>query len=118
MVVRNDPFETWLLQRLVRAVKAGEASAALPTELPAEIAETREQSAEEPHAVAIRGLAEPFSPPVYLCKEEVVLAQGFQPAALLNVWERKRVLTKAEALEEITRLREKPARAREKHHDR
>jgi hypothetical protein len=37
--------------------------------------------------------------------EEVVLAQAFQLEALLNVLERKGVITKAEVMEEIKRLR-------------
>jgi hypothetical protein len=41
----------------------------------------------------------------------VVLAQAFQLEALLNVLERKGVIRKAEALEEITRLRATSAKA-------
>ena len=36
--------------------------------------------------------------------EEVVLAQAFQLEALLNVLDRKGIITKAEVLEEIRRL--------------
>lgn len=42
---------------------------------------------------------------------EVVLAQAFELDALLNVLQRKGVLTKAEVLEEIKRLREKAVKA-------
>ncbi len=44
--------------------------------------------------------------------EDVVLAQAFEFEALLNVLERRSVLTRAEVLEEIKRLREKAAKAR------
>jgi hypothetical protein len=43
--------------------------------------------------------------------EEVVLAQAFQLEALLNVLERKGVITKAEVLEEIKQLRAKSVKA-------
>lgn len=42
---------------------------------------------------------------------EVVLAQAFELDALLNVLQRKGILTKAEVLEEIKRLREKAVKA-------
>ena len=42
---------------------------------------------------------------------EVVLAQAFELDALLNVLERKGILTKAEVLGEIKRLRGKAAKA-------
>jgi hypothetical protein len=38
--------------------------------------------------------------------EEVVLAQAFQVEALLNVLERKGLVTQAEVLEEIMRLKQ------------
>jgi hypothetical protein len=44
--------------------------------------------------------------------EEVVLAQVFQLEALLNVLERKGVITKAEVLEEIKRLQANTPKAR------
>jgi hypothetical protein len=44
--------------------------------------------------------------------EEVLLAQAFQLEALLNVLERKGVITKAEVLEEIKALRAKTPTAR------
>jgi len=37
---------------------------------------------------------------------------------LLTVLEQRGVITKAEVLAEITRLREKPVKARENHHER
>ncbi len=43
--------------------------------------------------------------------EDVVLAQAFQLEALLNVLERRGVVWKAEAPEEIKRLREKTEKA-------
>jgi hypothetical protein len=43
--------------------------------------------------------------------EEVVLAQAFQLEALLNVLERKGVITKAAVLEEIKQLRAKSVKA-------
>jgi hypothetical protein len=42
---------------------------------------------------------------------EVVLAQAFQLEALLNVLDRKGVITKAEVLEEIKQLRAKSVKA-------
>ena len=55
-----EPFETWLLQRVARSVEAGEVSADLLTELHTEIAEARERSSEEQHALAAQELAERF----------------------------------------------------------
>ncbi len=43
--------------------------------------------------------------------EEMVLAQMFESEALLNVLERRGLVTKAEALEEVKRLREKAVKA-------
>jgi hypothetical protein len=43
--------------------------------------------------------------------EEVVLAQAFQLEALLNVLERKGIITKAEVLEEIKALQAKTPKA-------
>jgi hypothetical protein len=43
--------------------------------------------------------------------EEVVLAQAFQLEALLNVLERKGVITKAEVLEEMKALQAKTPKA-------
>ena len=54
------PFETWLLHRVARAVEAGEVSAALLTDLQAEVAEAHGRPPEERHAVAIQQLAERF----------------------------------------------------------
>jgi hypothetical protein len=45
-------------------------------------------------------------------RQEVVLTQAFQLEALMNVLERQGVITKAEVLEGITRLRAKEAQAR------
>jgi len=44
--------------------------------------------------------------------EEVVLAQAFQIEALLNVLDRKGVITKAEVLEEMKALQAKTPKAR------
>ncbi len=44
--------------------------------------------------------------------EEVVLAQAFEFEALLNVLERRGVLTRGEVLEEIKRLKERTPKAR------
>ncbi len=44
--------------------------------------------------------------------EEVVLAQGMEFEALLNVLERRGLVSKAEILEEINRLRGKAPKAR------
>ena len=44
--------------------------------------------------------------------EEVVLAQAFQLEALLNVLDRKGVITKAEVLEEMKALQAKTPKAR------
>jgi hypothetical protein len=44
--------------------------------------------------------------------EEVVLAQAFEFAALLNVVERQGLIAKAEVLEEIKRLRARAPEAR------
>ena len=44
--------------------------------------------------------------------EEVVLAQAFQLEALLNVLERKGIITKAEVLEEMKALQAKTPKAR------
>ncbi len=43
---------------------------------------------------------------------EVVLAQAFEFEALLNVLERRSVLTRGEVLEEIKRLKERTPKAR------
>jgi hypothetical protein len=56
-----EPFETWLLQRVARAVEAGEVSAALLTDLQAEITEAHEKPSDERHALAIQELAERFA---------------------------------------------------------
>jgi hypothetical protein len=56
----TDAFESWLLQRVVHAVEAGEVSAALPTDLQGAIAETRGRPPEERHTLAVRELAERF----------------------------------------------------------
>jgi len=45
------------------------------------------------------------------------VAQSFQLEALLNVLERQGVIRKAKVLEEITRFREKPVKAREVPHE-
>ena len=52
-----EAFETWLLQRVARAVEAGEVSADLLTELQAEIAEAQRQPPNERHALAVQELA-------------------------------------------------------------
>jgi hypothetical protein len=44
--------------------------------------------------------------------DEVVLAQALELEALLNVLERKGILSKAEVLEEMKRLRESPPKAK------
>lgn len=51
-------FETWLLQRVAHAVEADEVSAALPTDLQAEIAKARERPSEDGDALAVQELAE------------------------------------------------------------
>jgi len=42
--------------------------------------------------------------------QEVLLAQMFESEAPLNVLERKGLLTKAEVLEEVKRLKERPGK--------
>ncbi len=44
--------------------------------------------------------------------EEVVVAQAFEFEALLNVLERRSVVTRGEVLEEIKRLKERTPKAR------
>jgi hypothetical protein len=56
----RDAFETWLLHRVAEAVKAGEVSAALLTDLQAEITEARGRPADERHRLAVQELAERF----------------------------------------------------------
>lgn len=58
-----DTFETWLLQRVARAVEAGEVSADLLTDLQAEITEAGERPPEDRHALAVQELAERFNLP-------------------------------------------------------
>ena len=55
-----DAFETWLLQRVAHAVETGEVSAALLTDLQAEITEARGRPADERHRLAVQELAERF----------------------------------------------------------
>ena len=59
-----EPFETWLLHRVVEAVENREVSAALLTELHTAIAETRAQHPEERDALALMELAERVNLPV------------------------------------------------------
>jgi hypothetical protein len=59
-----EPFETWLLHRVAEAVEAGEVSADLLAKIHAEIADARERSPDERHALALMELAERVHLPV------------------------------------------------------
>jgi hypothetical protein len=74
-----EDFETWLLQRVARAVEAGEVSGDLLTELRTEIEQTRELPQEEGHTLAIQDIAEQFSLPLDQ-SEKMLAALEAQPA--------------------------------------
>ncbi len=57
-------------------------------------------------------MAKPMSGKQTVSLEEVVVAQAFEFEALLNVLERRRVITRGEVLEEIKRLKEQTPKAR------
>ncbi len=57
-------------------------------------------------------MAKPMSGKQTVSLEEVVVAQAFEFEALLNVLERRSVLTRGEVLEEIKRLKEQTPKAR------
>ncbi len=57
-------------------------------------------------------MAKPMSGKQAVLLEEVVLAQAFEFEALLNVLERRSVITRGEILEEIKRLKEQTPKAR------
>lgn len=59
-----EPFETGLLQRVAHAVEAGDVSADLLTDLHAEIADARDPSPDDRHALAVQELAERVNLPV------------------------------------------------------
>jgi len=65
-----EPFETWLLRRVAHAVAAGDVSADLLTDLHAEIADARDRSPDDRHALALQELAERVDP-----KEGIVADQ-------------------------------------------
>ncbi len=52
-----DGFESWLLQRVARAVEAGEVSADLLTELRDAITDTQDRPQAEGHAAAVHDVA-------------------------------------------------------------
>ena len=56
----TNVFETWLLHRVAQVVEAGEVSAALLTDLQAEITEVRGRPSDERHRLAVQDLAERF----------------------------------------------------------
>ncbi len=57
-------------------------------------------------------MAKPMSGKQTVSLEEVVVAQAFEFEALLNVLERRSVITRGEVLEEIKRLKEGTPKAR------
>ncbi len=57
-------------------------------------------------------MAKPMSGKQTVSLEEVVVAQAFEFEALLNVLERRSVITRGEVLEEIKRLKERTPKAR------
>ncbi len=57
-------------------------------------------------------MAKPMSGKQTVSLEEVVVAQAFEFEALLNVLERRRVITRGEVFEEIKRLKEQTPKAR------
>ncbi len=57
-------------------------------------------------------MAKPMSSKEAVPLEEVVLAQAFELEALMNVLERRGLITKSAVLEEIKRIREKASKAR------
>jgi hypothetical protein len=59
-----ESLATWLLQRVARAVEAGEVSGDLLTKLQAEMERARDLSQEEGHALAVRDIAERLGLPV------------------------------------------------------
>ncbi len=56
-------------------------------------------------------MAKPMSGKQTVSLEEVVVAQAFEFEALLNVLERRSVITRDEVLEEIKRLKERTPKA-------
>jgi hypothetical protein len=75
----TDAFETWLLHRVVQAVEAGDVSAALLTELHAEITEAHGRPPGERHALAVQELAERFGL-LTLRLKELLATLGAQPS--------------------------------------
>ncbi len=57
-------------------------------------------------------MAKPMSGKQTVSLEEVVVAQPFEFEALLDVLERRSVVTRGEVLEEIKRLKERTPKAR------
>ncbi len=57
-------------------------------------------------------MAKPMSGKQTVSLEEVVVAQAFEFEALLNVLERRSVVTRGEVLAEIKRLKERTPKAR------
>ncbi len=57
-------------------------------------------------------MAKPMSGKQTVSLEEVVVAQAFEFEALLNVLERRSVITRGEVLEEIKRLKGQTPKAR------
>ena len=55
-----EPFETWFLERVARAVEARDVSANLLTDLRAEMAEAHGRPSDEWHTLAVQELAERF----------------------------------------------------------
>jgi len=74
-------FETWLLRRVAEAVEAGEVSADLLADIHAAMAETRGQSPDERHAVALIELAERVNLPVNHVTELLMTLPAQPPTA-------------------------------------
>jgi hypothetical protein len=66
-----EPFETWLLRRVAKAVEAGEVSAALLAELQAEIETAKEKPQEEGHAEAVHDIAARLDIPLGQAKKSL-----------------------------------------------
>ncbi len=56
-------------------------------------------------------MAETLEPNDSVTIEEMVIAQMFEQEALINLLDRKGLITKAEFLDEVKRLKEKAAKA-------
>ena len=77
----TEAFETWLLHRVAEAVECDEVSAALLTELHAEIAEARARPPETRDALALMELADRVNLPVDQLTELLSALQVQPPVA-------------------------------------